>query len=109
MAAALQSFWQMRLCYYFSFQTLPLSLALCLSVGCWLCQTLNVLVFIPFCFSFLIFTHELIAAAPSASSSSSPPHLQPRPASETAVKTVWNLCNPAEEKNPARCCCISQF
>lgn len=73
MAAALQSFWQMRLCYYFSFQTLPLSLALCLSVGCWLCQTLNVLVFIPFCFSFLIFTHELIAAAPSASSSSSPP------------------------------------
>lgn len=37
MAAALQSFWQMRLCYYFSFQTLPLSLSLsvCLSAaGC---------------------------------------------------------------------------
>lgn len=88
MAAALQSFWQMRLCYYFSFQTLPLSLALCLSVGCWLCQTLNVLVFIPFCFSFLIFTHELIAAAPSASSSSSSPTFS----RVLRARQLWKQC-----------------
>ena len=85
----------------FLFQTLPLSVSLCRLLVVSNAQCIG---FIPF---FLLPISHLytwvdrssfIRLLLQTSSSSSPPHLQPRPASETAVKTVWNLCNPPEKK-----------